>query len=175
MSWGTCGFTAFVGTGVPGRKLQPAATVFFAPTRFLPGVEGLPSTVSSDALLLSDVYVEDAFMGLYLEHRLIETVLVEAGRRGFSAVEVFARDEDALDELLRKQENEARGITQDAGLEYSGTPSFPSPSSASCVIPRASFSCFRSSRTKHVESRRMRAWSTAGRRPSPPRRAQQAP
>src|SRR5699024_5858532 len=25
---------------------------------------------------------------------------------------------------------EARGITQDAGLEYSGTPSFPSPSSA---------------------------------------------
>lgn len=130
MSWGTCGFTAFVGTGVPGRKLQPAATVFFAPARFLPGVEGLPSSVSSDALLLSDVYVEDAFMGLYLEHRLIETVLVEAGRRGFSAVEVFARDEDALDELLRKQEQESRGVAQDAGLEYSGTPSFPSPSSA---------------------------------------------
>ena len=130
LRWGTCGFTAYVGTGVKGRSLQPAATVFFAPASFLPGSQGMPSSVSSDALLLSTVHVEDAFMGLYLEHRLIETVVVEASRRGFGAVEVFARDEDALDELLRKQEADSQQLLQNSGPGLGGTPASPSPSSA---------------------------------------------
>lgn len=92
--WGICGYTAYVGTGDAGSVERPAATVFFAPATYFPGAAALPSgPVSSDAVLISTVFVDQPYMGLYLEHSLIETVLTEAERRGVKAVEAFGRND----------------------------------------------------------------------------------
>ena len=103
MEWGICGYTAFVGTGDAGTRPVPAATVFFAPSRYMQGIDNLPTApLSPDAILLSTVHVAVPYMGLYLEHQLIDTVLTEANRRGVKAVEAFARVED-LDEGVDTQ------------------------------------------------------------------------
>lgn len=92
MHWGTCGFTAFVGTGETDAKLRPAATAFFAPASYFPGYGVLASApVSPDAILLSHVYVAAAYIGLYMEQQLIGAVVEHARRRGVKAVEAFAR------------------------------------------------------------------------------------
>jgi len=92
--WGICGYTAYVSTGDVGSVERPAATVFFAPGGYFPGVGALPSgPVSSDAVLVSTVFVDQPYMGLYLEHSLIETVMTEAERRGVKAVEAFGRND----------------------------------------------------------------------------------
>jgi hypothetical protein len=92
--WGICGYTAYVSTGEVGSVERPAATVFFAPGTYFPGAAALPSgPVSSDAVLVSTVFVEQPYMGLYLEHSLIETVITEAERRGVKAVEAFGRND----------------------------------------------------------------------------------
>lgn len=95
--WGICGYTAYVGTGDAGSIERPAATVFFAPGSFFPGAAALPSgPVSSDAVLVSTVFVDQPYMGLYLEHSLIDTVITEAERRGVKAVEAFGRNDADL-------------------------------------------------------------------------------
>ncbi|AGP32020.1 hypothetical protein [Corynebacterium terpenotabidum] len=92
--WGICGYTAYVGTGEHGSVERPAATVFFAPATYFPGAAAMPSgPASSDAVLVSTVFVDQPYMGLYLEHSLIETVLTEAERRGVKAVEAFGRND----------------------------------------------------------------------------------
>lgn len=92
--WGICGYTAYVGTGVHGTGERPAATVFFAPPGDFPGSAVMPSgQVSGDAILISTVFVDQPYMGLYLEHSLIDTVLTEAQRRGIAAVEAYARND----------------------------------------------------------------------------------
>lgn len=92
--WGICGYTAYVGTGEAGSVERPAATVFFAPAGYFPGAAAMPSgPASSDAVLVSTVFVDQPYMGLYLEHSLIETVLTEAERRGVKAVEAFGRND----------------------------------------------------------------------------------
>lgn len=92
--WGICGYTAFVGTGDSGSVERPAATAFFAPSAYFPGAAAMPSgPASSDAVLISTVFVDEPYMGLYLEHSLIETVLTEAERRGIRAVEAFGRND----------------------------------------------------------------------------------
>ncbi|MCI1255823.1 MAG: hypothetical protein LKG15_03915 [Corynebacterium provencense] len=92
--WGICGYTAYVGTGESGSVERPAATVFFAPSGYFPGADAMPSgPASSDAVLISNVFVDQPYMGLYLEHSLIETVLTEAERRGVKAVEAFGRND----------------------------------------------------------------------------------
>lgn len=92
--WGICGYTAFVGTGDHGSGTRPAATVYFAPPAYFPGSAAMPSgAVSGDAIQISTVFVEPAYMGLYLEHSLIDTVLTEAERRGVAAVEVYGRND----------------------------------------------------------------------------------
>ncbi|WP_295643766.1 hypothetical protein [uncultured Corynebacterium sp.] len=102
LTWGICGYTAFVDNGDASSNPVPAATVFFAPTSYLPGVEKLPSgPVSADAILLSTVHLSDAYMGLYLEHQLIDTVIAEASRRGVKAIEAFARAEDFDDSVIQ--------------------------------------------------------------------------
>lgn len=107
LEWGICGYTAFVGTGDAGTRPVPAATVFFAPARYMQGIANLPTApISPDAILLSTVHVAVPYMGLYLEHQLIDTVLTEAHRRGVKAVEAFARVED-FDEELARQLSEA--------------------------------------------------------------------
>ena len=107
LEWGICGYTAFVGTGDAGTRPVPAATVFFAPARYMLGIANLPTApISPDAILLSTVHVAVPYMGLYLEHQLIDTVLTEAHRRGVKAVEAFARVED-FDEELARQLSEA--------------------------------------------------------------------
>ncbi|WP_394287585.1 hypothetical protein [Corynebacterium variabile] len=98
--WGICGYTAYVATGDAGSVERPAATVFFAPSGYFPGAAALPSgPASSDAVLISTVFVDQPYMGLYLEHSLIETVLTEAERRGVKAVEAFGRNDsgEAMD------------------------------------------------------------------------------
>ena len=106
LEWGICGYTAFVGTGDAGTRPVPAATVFFAPARYMQGIANLPTApISPDAILLSTVHVAVPYMGLYLEHQLIDTVLTEAHRRGVKAVEAFARVED-FDEEFARQLNE---------------------------------------------------------------------
>lgn len=101
LEWGICGYTAFVGTGDQGAQCVPAATVFFAPARYMCGIGQLPTApISPDAILLSAVHVALPYMGLYLEHQLIDTVLTEAHRRGIKAVEAFARVEDFDYELI---------------------------------------------------------------------------
>lgn len=103
LEWGICGYTAFVGTGDAGTRPVPAATVFFAPARYMQGIANLPTApISPDAILLSTVHVAVPYMGLYLEHQLIDTVLTEAHRRGVKAVEAFARVEDFDEELARQ-------------------------------------------------------------------------
>jgi hypothetical protein len=93
--WGICGYTAYVGTGDAGTGERAAATIFFAPPLYFPGAEAMPSgPVSGDAILISNVFVDQPYMGLYLEHSLIDTVVTEAERRGIAAVEVFARNDD---------------------------------------------------------------------------------
>lgn len=93
--WGICGYTAFVESGDSGCNPVAAATVFFAPPSYFPGAEQLPTgPVSPDAILISAVHVALPYMGLYLEHQLIDTVLTEAHRRGVKAIEAFARMED---------------------------------------------------------------------------------
>ena len=105
MNWGICGYTAFVSTGDKGATEVPAATVFFAPAHFFPGTMVMPTApVSPDAILISTVHVNSAYMGLYLEQKLLETVLTEAQRRGIKAVEVFARNEEA-EELWESEED----------------------------------------------------------------------
>lgn len=92
--WGICGYTAYVGTGEEGCVERPAATAYFAPATYFPGASAMPSgPVSSDAVLVSTVFVDQPYMGLYLEHSLIETVLTEAERRGVTAVEAFGRND----------------------------------------------------------------------------------
>lgn len=119
MEWGICGYTAYVGMGESGTKLVPAASVFFAPANYFPGAHALPTApVSPDAILISNVYVAPPFMGLYLEHQLIDTVLTEARRRGIKAVEAFARlendDEEFESEEDANQDNQ-KGLTAAPG------------------------------------------------------------
>ena len=103
LTWGICGYTAFVDNGDAGATPVPAATVFFAPTKYLPGVGRLPTgPVSPDAILLTTVHVSDAYMGLYLEHQLIDTVITEATRRGVKAIEAFARAEEFDDSIVQR-------------------------------------------------------------------------
>lgn len=98
MTWGNCGFTAFVTNGDAGSTAIPAATVFYAPVPYMLGAELLPSgPVSADAVLLSTVHVSLPYMGLYLEHQLIGAVRIEAKRRGIKAIEAFARMEYPAD------------------------------------------------------------------------------
>ncbi|MDN5719185.1 MAG: hypothetical protein ACTH2Y_08970 [Corynebacterium sp.] len=93
--WGTCGYTAFVGTGDEGSGERPAATAFFAPPPNFPGSAAMPSgPVSGDAIQISTVFVEPPYMGLYLEHSLIDTILTEAERRGVAAVEAYGRNDE---------------------------------------------------------------------------------
>ena len=102
MKWGICGYTAFVSPSNSDRLSTPppAATVIFAPANYLPGANTLPSgPVSPDAILITNVYVAPPYMGLYLEHQLIDTVVEEARRRGIKAVEAFARVEDLDDNI----------------------------------------------------------------------------
>ena len=107
-TWGICGYTAFVDNGDVDSNPVPAATVFFAPISYMPGARKLPTgPVSPDAILLSTVHVSDAYMGLYLEHQLIDTVLNEATRRGVKAVEAFARAEEFDDTVIQR----AMGLT----------------------------------------------------------------
>lgn len=102
MEWGTCGFTALVSTGESDAKSIPAATVFFAPSGYFPGYAVMPSgPISPDAVVMSHVYVTAAYMGLYLEHQIIEAVVAEARKRGIKAIETFARAEDEED-LIEK-------------------------------------------------------------------------
>ncbi|HIW91460.1 MAG TPA: hypothetical protein H9870_07360 [Candidatus Corynebacterium avicola] len=92
--WGICGYTAFVGTGDFGSGERAAASVFFAPPTYFPGAAVMPSgPVSGDAILISNVFVDQPYMGLYLEHSLIDTVVTEAERRGIAAVEVYGRND----------------------------------------------------------------------------------
>lgn len=92
--WGVCGYTAYVSTGDEGSVERPAATVFFAPAAYFPGSTVMPSGPASvDAVLVSTVFVDQPYMGLYLEHSLIETVITEAERRGVKAVEAFGRND----------------------------------------------------------------------------------
>lgn len=92
--WGICGYTAFVGTGDQGSGERPAATVYFAPPSYFPGSVSMPSgSVSGDAIQISTVFVDQPYMGLYLEHSLIDTVLTEAERRGVAAVEAYGRND----------------------------------------------------------------------------------
>lgn len=108
LTWGICGYTAFVDNGDVDSNPVPAATVFFAPISYMPGARKLPTgPVSPDAILLSTVHVSDAYMGLYLEHQLIDTVLNEATRRGVKAVEAFARAEEFDDTVIQR----AMGLT----------------------------------------------------------------
>lgn len=117
LEWGICGYTAFVGTGDVGTHPVPAATVFFAPARYMQGIANLPTgPISPDAILLSTVHVAVPYMGLYLEHQLIDTVLTEAHRRGVKAVEAFARVED-FDEELAKQLNESSQLNAGNEIE----------------------------------------------------------
>lgn len=93
--WGTCGYTAHVGTGDRGSGERAAATVFFAPPTYFPGSSAMPSgPVSGDAIQISTVFVDQPYMGLYLEHSLIDTVLTEAERRGVAAVEAYGRNDE---------------------------------------------------------------------------------
>ncbi|MEL4165197.1 hypothetical protein MTQ16_10320 [Corynebacterium bovis] len=95
--WGICGYTAYVGTGDAGTGQRPAATVTFAPARYLPGHLALPTAPASpDAVLIANVWVDEPYMGLYLEHTLIDTVMTEAARRGIKAVEAFGRNDDDI-------------------------------------------------------------------------------
>lgn len=124
LEWGICGYTAFVGTGDAGTHPVPAATVFFAPARYMQGIAHLPTgPISPDAILLSTVHVAVPYMGLYLEHQLIDTVLTEAHRRGVKAVEAFARVEDFDEELARQlgevSEPKAREMTEKGKPEHS--------------------------------------------------------
>lgn len=127
MEWGICGYTAYVGTGDQGARLLPAATIFFAPANYFPGAKALPTQpVSPDAILISNVFVAPPYMGLYLEHQLIDTVITEAKRRGVKAVEAFARLEDDVedDEDLENKES-----LQDEASEPEDTLSKPSAQS----------------------------------------------
>ena len=105
MEWGTCGFTALVSTGENNAKPIPAATVFFAPAAYFPGYAVMPSgPISPDAVIMSHVYVTAAYMGLYLEHHIIDAVVTEARKRGIKAIETFARaenEEDLLEKALQ--------------------------------------------------------------------------
>ena len=58
--------------------------------------------VSPDAIVLSTVHVSDAYMGLYLEHQLIDTVITETTRRGVKAIEAFARAEEFDDSIVQR-------------------------------------------------------------------------
>lgn len=114
LEWGICGYTAFVSAGGAGTRPVPAATVFFAPARYMQGIANMPTgPISPDAILLSTVHVAVPYMGLYLEHQLIDTVLTEAHRRGVKAVEAFARVEDFDEELARQLSDASWLPTQD--------------------------------------------------------------
>lgn len=119
LKWGICGYTAFVDNGDSGSNPVPAATVFFAPIKYLPGAHKLPTgPVSADAILLTTVHVSDAYMGLYLEHQLIDTVITEATRRGVKAIEAFARAEDFDDSIVERAislETDSANRTHDKG------------------------------------------------------------
>ncbi|MDN8579913.1 hypothetical protein [Corynebacterium bovis] len=109
--WGICGYTAYVGTGDAGTGQRPAATVTFAPARYLPGHLALPTAPASpDAVLIANVWVDEPYMGLYLEHTLIDTVMTEAARRGIKAVEAFGRNDDDI----------VAGNEPDAGSLFAG-------------------------------------------------------
>src|SRR5699024_5908891 len=88
------------------------------------------------------------------------------GRRPAVLQARILRDSTCFVLLLRKQENEARGITQDAldGEGKDGVPLYSRP--ASCVIPRASFSCFRSSSSRASSSRAKTSTALKPRRPA---------
>lgn len=121
MEWGICGYTAYVGTGDQGARLLPAATVFFAPANYFPGSQALPTKpVSPDAILISNVFVAPPYMGLYLEHQLIDTVITEAKRRGVKAVEAFARaeEDDEAEDQKEPQDAFAEPLT-DEDAHYS--------------------------------------------------------
>lgn len=106
LEWGICGYTAYVSTGQEGSTPLPAATVIFAPPAYLPGEDAFPSgPASPDAILITSVYVALPYMGLYLEHQLIDTVMEEARRRGMRAVEAFARVEPMDEELEAELSN----------------------------------------------------------------------
>ena len=82
--WGSCGRVVLVDDRAVGYAL-------YAPPAYLPGAGGFPTApVSSDAVLLSAVYVEPAARGGGLGRMLVQGMardLIERG--GISAVEAF--------------------------------------------------------------------------------------
>lgn len=100
-TWGPCALTAYVTSGDNENTAKPAATVFFAPPNLLPGQGNFRSgPASPDAILISNVHLDEAYVGLFLETQLVEAVIDELSRRGVKAVEAFARGDETLDSTI---------------------------------------------------------------------------
>lgn len=95
LEWGSCGLIAHV-------DQVPAGFALFAPPAFIPRSLSFPtSPVSGDALLLAQVHVEPRFRGGGIGRLLVQSVVKEAVRRGFRAVEAFG-DARAPDDVLKE-------------------------------------------------------------------------
>ena len=81
--WGPCGQVALV-DGVP------VGYVGYAPEAFVPGAAGFPTApVSSDAVLLTAVYVAPAHVGGGIGRMLVQRMARDLVRREIRAVEAF--------------------------------------------------------------------------------------
>lgn len=89
LEWGSCGKVLYVDD-------VPVGFAIYAPAAFVPGADSFPTApVSSDAVLLTTVYVDPAGAGL--GRVLIQAVAKDLLRRGgIGAIEAFGGDRDCM-------------------------------------------------------------------------------
>jgi predicted N-acetyltransferase YhbS len=81
--WGSCGRVVLVDDEVVGH-------VIYAPASFFPGAAAFPTApVSSDAVLLTALYVDPAARGGGIGRLLVQGMAADLVRRGYVAVEAF--------------------------------------------------------------------------------------
>ncbi|RNE48122.1 hypothetical protein [Corynebacterium alimapuense] len=114
---GPCGFSA-----TRSDSAYAVATVFYCAREHAPGSAQLPTApVSSDAELLSSLFIDPGFAGIGMEAVLIDAAIMELVGREISAIEAFGWRDDFFnrtdaDELLSGPVGDILRSTPEIGL-----------------------------------------------------------
>lgn len=87
----SCGFNIGYRNGTPAL-----ASVIFCEPDAAPGAQALPTApISSDAAIISSLFIDEVFRGIGMESALLDASLMELIRRDYPAVEAFGYRADS--------------------------------------------------------------------------------
>lgn len=112
----SCGFNIGYRNGTPAL-----ASVIFCERDAAPGAKALPTApVSSDAAIISSLFIDEVFRGTGMESALLDASLMELIRRDYPAVEAFGyRSESAEADAIASRRVEI-GLIDVEALESAG-------------------------------------------------------